>query len=45
MSPTYQQNKKHIYKWRAKNMNIHRANNVKYKRWKTIQLIFLNILL
>ena len=45
MPPTYQQNKKHIYKWREKNMDIHRANNVKYKRWKTIQLIFLNILL
>lgn len=45
MSPTYEKNKKHIYKWREKNMDIHRANNVKYKRWRTIQMIYLAILL
>lgn len=43
--PTYEKNKAHIYKWRENNLDKHRAINVKHKRWKTIQMIFLAILL
>lgn len=48
-SPSYAQNKKHIYKYRQthyeqyrKNQNKHQANHY---RWKQIQKIFLLILL
>jgi hypothetical protein len=43
--PTYEKNKKHIYKWREKNLTRNRELNLKYKRWKTIQMIYLAILL
>ena len=45
MPPTYAKNKKHIYTWREKNLSRNRALNSKYKRWKTIQMIYLAILL
>lgn len=49
MSPTYEQNKKHIYSWRSKNRDAWKEKAVTYKRkydsWKRIQKIFLNILL
>lgn len=44
-SPTYQQNKKHIYIWRAKNVDRIRAIAVKSQRWKRIKIEFFNILL
>jgi hypothetical protein len=47
--PTYEQNKQHIYSWREKNRDkyrdISRKAQLKYKGWKKIQTIFLNILL
>ena len=49
MSPTYQQNKVHIYKWVANNREKVRAINYKSCRkrceWLKIQRIFLKILL
>jgi flagellar biosynthesis chaperone FliJ len=51
MSPTYAQNKVHIYKWREKQENYHKqliSNNItskKYQKWKQIQKVFFNILL
>jgi hypothetical protein len=49
MPPTYEQNKSHIYNWRAKNPDKYRANvrkaQKKYENWKKIQKVFLNILL
>jgi hypothetical protein len=51
--PSYQQNKEHIYKWRAKNTSRHNElsakSMVKYrlkkKTWIEIQKEFFNILL
>jgi hypothetical protein len=47
--PTYEQNKQHIYSWREKNRDkyrdISKKAQLKYKGWKKIQTIFLNILL
>lgn len=45
MSPTYLQNKKHIYKWRASNLTRVRATNLKCYYWKKISKIFLEILI
>ena len=45
MPPTYQQNKKHIYKWREQNREHRNFNEAKNKRWRTIKKEFLNILL
>jgi hypothetical protein len=49
MPPTYQQNKAHIYNWRAKNPDKQRAvvrkSKQKYDNWKKIQKVYLNILL
>ena len=49
MSPSYSQNKSHIYNWRKKNHEtynkISAKNMVKYRSWKKIQSIFLNIVL
>ena len=49
MSPTYQQNKKHIYKWNANNPQRLREINYKSCRkrceWLKIQRVFLKILL
>lgn len=46
---TYQNNKKHIYKWRENNGDKNREVNRNAKRrhdlWKKIQKTFLNILL
>jgi hypothetical protein len=48
-SPTYSQNKTHIYKWREKHADTHRAQNKKdFKKqyyWRKIQKQFLNILI
>ena len=48
-SPTYAQNKVHIYKWKAKNVERNRELNCLAKQrfdcWKKIQKIYLNILL
>lgn len=47
MSPTYQQNKQHIYKWIEKNRERHREIDCKSKKrayqWKKIKMEFLNI--
>lgn len=49
MSPTYQQNKQHIYLWRQKNKlqyrEICRRSKQKSDAWKKIQKEFLRILL
>jgi hypothetical protein len=49
MPPTYKQNKEHIYKWRANNMDkIREIDNRRKKRayyWKKIRLEFLQILI
>ena len=53
MSPSYQQNKEHIYKWRSNNIEKHNGNTCKYmkkyrdklKTWKTIKFEFLAILI
>lgn len=53
MPPSYQQNKKHIYKWVANNKEKYNTDTakrmVKYrlklKTWKEIKFEFLNILL
>ena len=42
---SYEQNKIHIYKWRANNIEKYRAIGTNHKRWKTIQKIYLAILL
>lgn len=48
-SPSYQQNKIHIYKWRENNIVRNRQINCKYKKkydaWKKIKFEFLSILL
>ena len=44
-SPNYKSNKKHIYKWRQKNVESFRICNQNVYKWKKIQKIFLNILL
>lgn len=48
-SPTYQQNKAHIYKWRAKNAErnreIVRTSKQRYDAWKKISKVFLFILI
>ena len=44
-SPTYEQNKPHIYIWREKNRCRHREIDLKAKRWKKIKMEFLAILL
>jgi hypothetical protein len=48
-SPSYESNKKSIYKWREANLERNRAINCKYKQkrdcWKKIQKEFLSILL
>ena len=52
-SPSYAQNKEHIYKWRAENREIHnestsrsmRKYRLKLKTWKEIKFEFLNILI
>jgi hypothetical protein len=47
--PTYEQNKKHIYKWREQNREKHYASNYKAQKkriiWKRECKIFLQILL
>lgn len=49
MAPTYQQNKAHIYKWRANNLErnreIVRISKRKYDAWKKITKVFLAILI
>ena len=51
MSPTYAQNKIHIYKWREKPENHQKHNEMsakfmaRYRSWKKMQKVFLNILL
>lgn len=53
MSPTYQQNKIHIYKWIENNKKQHNSNKLKsyYKMkikdpvWREIKYEFLSILL
>ena len=49
MSPTYKQNKTHIYKYRENNyervLNINKKYKQKYDAWKKIQKVFLRILL
>jgi len=49
MPPTYQQNKKSIYNYRNKNIELVREIDRKYKKrvynWKKIQRVFLKILL
>ena len=45
MPPAYEKNKKHIYKWREKNLTRNRAINLKAYHWKRIQKIYLAILL
>lgn len=49
MSPTYEQNKKHIYKWRQTHLEqaraICRKNKAKYDAWKKVQKMYLAILL
>lgn len=49
MAPTYEQNKKHIYKYRSthpeKHREIDRRHKSKAYAWKKIQKMFLNILL
>lgn len=48
-SPSYSQNKVHIYKWRQNNIEtynaISRKHQQKYKLWINIKKQFLNILL
>jgi len=44
-SPTYQQNKKHIYIWRAKNREKRNAYEIRAQRWRIVKKEFLNILL
>jgi hypothetical protein len=48
-SPSYSQNKVHIYKWRKNNIQaynaIARKNQTKYNIWAKIKKEFLNILL
>jgi hypothetical protein len=47
--PTYEQNKKHIYKWREQNRENHNASNSKCQKkrilWKKECKLFLQILL
>lgn len=49
MPPTYEQNKKHIYKWRENNIErsreLIRKGKAKYDTWKKVQKIYLSILL
>jgi hypothetical protein len=49
MTSPYEKNKKYVYKWRVKNPEKNRANNLKsgQKRcqWLKIQRVFLKILL
>ena len=49
MSPTYKQNKIHIYKWREHNINHYREYDAIYKKrayaWKKIKMEFLAILI
>lgn len=48
-SPTYQQNKIHIYKWRMNNpehnRELNRLSQKRYTAWKKIKMEFLSILL
>lgn len=48
-SPTYEQNKEFIYKWRTKNADrvreINRQAKKKIDTWKKIQKVYLGILL
>ncbi len=48
-SPTYQQNKEFIYRWREKNAERNREINKQAKRkidlWKKVQKVYLGILL
>jgi hypothetical protein len=48
-SPTYQQNKAHIYKWRQQNADRNRELNLIARRrcdaWKKIAKTFLGILI
>jgi hypothetical protein len=48
-SPSYAQNKTHIYKWREanadKNRELCRKSSQKYRNWKKVQKEFLSILL
>ena len=45
MPVSYQQNKVHIYKWRASNLARVRTTNLKCYYWKKISKIFLAILI
>ena len=49
MSPTYQQNKKHIYNYYAnhpdKIKQIRVSQNQRYHSWRKVKFEFLNILL
>lgn len=45
MSPTYKQNKKHIYNWREQNRERRNFYEARNKRWRVIRKEFLNILL
>ena len=49
MPTTYEKNKKHIYAWRAKNIEtlreLNRNSGRKLRSWRKVQREFLNILL
>ena len=43
-SPSYKQNKSHIYTWREKNQDRYRAIVRRSDEWKKITKVFRNIL-
>ena len=45
MPPTYQQNKKHIYKWREQNREQRNNYEARSKRCRIAKKEFLNIIL
>jgi hypothetical protein len=44
-SPTYEQNKKHIYKWQRNNADRVKEIDRRRKRWHYVKIEFLNILI
>ena len=45
MSPSYKQNKKHIYKFKEANPSYNNIYVYRSLKWKKIQKVFFNILL
>lgn len=49
MTLLYERNKKHIYNWvrnhPEQNRKINRLRNIRWRAWKKIQNVFLNILI